>query len=130
MNQREFTRVRTRIAVDLDLPQGRIEGSTRDVSLNGAFVAVSATIAEGTSCLATLHVDGRGGAVAVRAQGRVVRVLEGGVAVHFDELLELDSYEHLRNLVLYNAADPAQAEQEFDSHLGLKRVDPSAPPPG
>lgn len=130
MNQREFTRVRTCIPVDLEHAGGRIEGSTRDLSLNGMFVATSVVLAEDTPCQAVLHVDGRGGAIVVRATGVVIRSLTGGIAVRFHELLELDSYEHLRNLILYNAADPGLAEQEFDSHLGLKRVDPAGPPPG
>jgi hypothetical protein len=130
MNQREFTRVRTRIPVDIDHAGGRIEGSTQDISLNGMFVATDATLAANTPCQAVLHIDGRGGAIVIRANGAVIRTLSGGIALHFNELVELDSYEHLRNLILYNASDPAQAEQEFDSHLGLKRVDPAGPPPG
>lgn len=130
MNQREFTRVRASIPVDLEYAGGSITGSTKDVSLNGMFVATSVVLAPETPCKAVLHLDGHGGTIIVRASGSVIRALTGGLAIHFDELLELDSYEHLRNLILYNAADPAQAEHEFDSHLGLKRVDITGPPPG
>lgn len=130
MNQREFTRVRTRIPVDIEHAGGHLEGSTRDISLNGMFVATDGVLAEETPCQAVLHIDGRGGAIVIRATGTVIRVLTGGLAIHFQELHELESYEHLRNLVLYNAADPAMAEQEFETHLGLKRVDPGSPPPG
>lgn len=130
MNQREFTRVRTSIPIDCALAGGQVlAGSTKDVSLNGCFVPCAQPPPEGTHCTATLHVDGRGGAIRVSAHAEVIRVRNDGFALHFHELLELDSLEHLRNLVLFNAEDPNQAETEFDSHLGLKRVDPGHAPP-
>lgn len=130
MNQREFTRVRTTIPIDCAVPGGRtMIGTTRDVSLCGCFVASTETPASGDRLGVTLHIDGRGGAIRVLASAEVVRCLPGGFAVQFLELLEVDSYEHLRNLVLYNAEDPNQAETEFDSHLGLKRIDPGQAPP-
>lgn len=130
MNQREFTRVRTSIPIDCVIPGGAaIAGSTRDVSLNGCFVPCHTPPPEGTRCIATLHVDGRGGAIRIGANAEIIRIRPEGFALHFHELLELDSYEHLRNLVLFNAEDPNQAETEFDSHLGLKRVDPGHPEP-
>jgi len=126
MNQREFTRVRTRIPVDIDAAGTVVSGEVRDISLNGLWMPATAPPPAGTPCRVVLHLD----AVTVQAVGRIVRSVADGFAVHFDELLEVESYEHLRNLILYNAQDPGQAEQEFDSHLGLKRIDPGAPSPG
>lgn len=127
MNHREFTRVRTRIPVDVEAGGKKISGEIRDVSLNGLWLPTATTVSERSPCRVTMHLDG---GITVRADGVVVRSVADGMAVHFLELLELESYEHLRNLILYNAVDPAQAEQEFDSHLGLRRVDPALPPPG
>lgn len=131
MNQREFTRVRTTIPLDCILADGRtLSGTTRDISLNGCYVADVEAPPEDTPCTVVLHLDGRGGMVQVRANGVVIRSRSAGFALHFQELVELDSYEHLRNLVRYNASDPDQADHEFDSHLGLRRIDPGQPPPG
>ena len=131
MNQREFTRVRTIIPLDCIFADGQLQaGTTRDISLNGCYVGDSPAPLPDTPCTVVLHLDGRGGAIQVRAHGLVVRSPGQGFAVHFIELVELESDEHLRNLVRYNAADPDQADLEFDSHLGLRRVDPSQPPPG
>jgi hypothetical protein len=130
MNQREFTRVRTSIPVDCVCADGSPHsGSTKDVSLNGCFIPSDSPPAEGTTCTATLYIDGRDGVIRVGANAEVISHRQGGFALHFHELLELDSYEHLRNLVLYNAEDPNQAECEFDSHLGLKRIEPGQAPP-
>jgi hypothetical protein len=131
MNQREFTRVRTAVPLDCIFADGRTQaGTTRDLSLNGCYVAEGEAPPEDTPCTVVLHLDGRGGAIQVRAHATVIRSRSAGFALHFLELVELESYEHLRNMVRYNAADPDQADFEFDSHLGLRRVDPSRPPPG
>lgn len=131
MNQREFTRVRSSVPVDCIFADGRIlAGATKDVSLNGCFVPCPQPPPEDTPCTAVLHLDGRGGAIRVEAHAEVARVRAEGFALRFNELVEIDSYQHLRNLILYNAADPNQAENEFDSHLGLKRIEPGQPPPG
>jgi hypothetical protein len=131
MNQREFTRVRTAIPVDITVDGRTIAGQTKDVSLNGCYVATTETApVEGSACRITLHLDGRGGALVVVGSGEVARRRDDGFAVHIDELFELESYEHLRNLIRYNAEDPDQADREFGSHLGLKRIDPHGPPPG
>jgi len=38
-----------------------------------------------------------------------------------DELLGLETYWHLRNLVLSNAPDPGVAEVEITNHVGIRR---------
>ncbi|MCK6551448.1 PilZ domain-containing protein [Myxococcota bacterium] len=96
-----------------------------NVSLNGAFVAMSVPPPVGARCqvridLGALDEDGQ--PMEVRAIGRVVRVEARGCALQFVELHGLASLEHLRNLVLYNAREPARAEEEFRSHLGLERA--------
>lgn len=131
MNQREFTRVRTLIPLDCRFADGRTQsGTTRDISLNGCYIGDGEPPPADTPCTAVLYLDGRDGAIQVRANALVVRSRSLGFALNFHELVELESYEHLRNLIRYNAEDPDQADQEFDSHLGLRRVDPSNPPPG
>ncbi len=126
MNNREFIRVRTRIPVDVEADGKTISGEVRDVSLNGLWMRTTVPVSERTPCRVTIHLAE---AITIRAEGMVVRSGPDGVAVHFLELSEVDSYEHLRNLIRYNAVDPAEAEQEFDSHLGLRSVDPELPPP-
>ncbi len=130
MNQREFTRIRSAVAIDCIFADGRTQaGTTRDVSLNGCYIAEGEAPPESTPCSAVLYLDGRGGAVQVRAHALVVRSRSQGFALHFLELVELESYEHLRNLIRYNADDPDQADSEFSSHLGLRSIDSAQPPP-
>ncbi len=39
----------------------------------------------------------------------------------FTSILGLESFEHLRNLVYYNAPDVEQVEQEFTAHVGIRK---------
>ena len=123
MNQREFTRVRTAIPVDVELAGQTLAGTTKDVSLSGCHVTGASSPPEDTPCRITLYIDGRDGAIKVVAKGIVARLLRDGFGVQFLELIEVESYEHLRNVVLYNADDPGKAEHELEGHLGLKRRD-------
>lgn len=129
MNEREFTRVRTAIPVRASFAGGlELTGTTRDVSLGGCFLATPTPPPEDTHGTVTLTLAD--GAIEVRAHAIAIRTRPDGVALHFLELYELESYEHLRNLIRYNADDPDQADHEFGSHVGLKRIEPGQPPPG
>jgi hypothetical protein len=118
---REFTRINRNLEVLLGLSGRTIAGRTRDVSLRGALVTCDQTLSAGTSCTCTLILDGGEGQVQIRAAGVALRHLADGLAIRFDELLDPESYDHLCQLIRYNALDPAKAEREIAEHLGLKR---------
>jgi hypothetical protein len=124
---REFTRVPTAFKTTMRWSGGSCQGMTHDVSLNGAFVLCPTPPPPGTAGVAvvlTLEDD-----VRIAGHGTVVRVQPTGCALRFDELDGVESYEHLRRVVLYNSHEPDRVQQEISSHLGLKRIDPAAPPP-
>jgi hypothetical protein len=55
----------------------------------------------------------------IEADGNIVRSEPSSLAVEFTRL-DLDSYYHLRQLILNNTDDPEKAEQEFSSHWGIR----------
>lgn len=120
--EREFTRVRRAIEVELRSGDEAVRGEVRDVSLKGLFARCDPCWPEGTECevAVRLGLDAEG-ELRVEARGKVVRQDPDGLGVEFRELIGLDSYWHLRNIVLYNAPDPEQAEREFAAHSGLHR---------
>jgi hypothetical protein len=126
MDNREFTRVRTRIPVDVEAGGETISGEIENLSLDGLWLTTTAHFSEQTPCRVTIHLSD---AIMIRADGVVVRSDHDGIAVHFLGLLS-ESYEHLRKLIFYNAVDSDRVEQEFNSHHGLRRVDPPLAPPG
>jgi len=56
-----------------------------------------------------------------RVPVHIVRSDQDGMGVEFTEM-PLESYDHLRKMVLLNATDPERVEQEFRDHIGLKRA--------
>lgn len=119
-HRREFSRVPVRLIAEVTANGVLHTGGTiENVSLKGGFLRIANGPAEGAACDVRMHLDGT--EVVVHAQGVVVRMGPAGCALQFNEIVGLDSLEHLRNLILFNSHDPAQVEHEFQAHLGLKR---------
>ncbi len=119
--QREFTRVPVTLRAEVLLASGQVSGSATEISMKGLFVHCAARPAVGEDCTLTLHLGDT--EEAIETQGHVVGQSDQGFAVQFDKILGLTSYEHLHNLVLYNARDTDKIESEFQTHLGLRRRD-------
>lgn len=119
-HRREFSRVQVYLRAEVTVAGTRLlDGTMEQLSLKGGFFRSAEQPAAGTRCDIRLHLDGT--EISVRTRGHVVRLVPGGCAIQFDEVVGLEGLEHLRNLILYNARDPGQVEQEFHDHLGLKR---------
>ncbi len=87
--------------------------------MNGLFLLCDERLPVGADCRISLLLEGAESRPCIEMRGTVVRAAGAGVAVQFTEI-EAESYDHLRNLVLHNASDTTQVEQEIVSHLGLK----------
>jgi len=124
-NHREFSRTAVHSEVDILCGDTRIHGAISDLSVNGLFVhqripqaSDTATISPGSDCAIELCLPG--GDVRIHARGRIIRVTDDGLAVEIKEV-DLDSYEHLCNLVRLHSEDVVQVEGEIKNHLGLKK---------
>jgi len=123
-NQREFSRVGVPVRVAIErqgLPTFHAVAS--DVSLNGIRIASDESFDADVRCDVKVMLGGEGGEpIVIDAHGCVVRSDGQFIAIHFDEL-ELEGYNHLKKLILYNSLDSDQVEREFDAHIGLHRRD-------
>lgn len=118
---REFSRVGIEIQAKVQAKGTEITfQGTHDVSVKGVFVKGKADWSIGTECEIHLFLEGQNPPVDIKVKGKVQRVTEKGMALLFTEV-SLEAYEHLHNLVLLNTDDPKKVEQEFNSHLGLKK---------
>jgi hypothetical protein len=92
-----------------------------DVSMNGLRISTEDPVPdENTPCEAQIILGSSDAdRVIIGAKGRVVRSMPGSLAIQFTEI-DLDSYQHLRQLILINAEEPEQAEQELISHRGIR----------
>lgn len=119
-NQREFTRIATALDADVII-EGQVHGgTTRDVSMRGMLLISASAVPSGSDCAAVIYLNGRGGQVRIRAVGKVIRTIQGNFAVEFRELIDPESYQHLTNLIRFNAREPEKVESEIASHLGIR----------
>lgn len=125
-NLREFTRVT--IAVEAEVRFAKegeatvVTGRTKDLSMKGIFILSEEKLPVGSKCLVSLTPIREPKHFRIEANGRVVRLGEAGMGIEFVEIFGLESYDHLRNVVLYNSShEIEQVEEELKQHLGLKR---------
>ncbi len=120
-NRREFTRVRLAVGVEVDKPgQPKIAGRGRDLSVKGVYVECRRPLPPSTPCEVTIVLSGTPEPMQVHVTGRVVYAEPKGMGIEFVEV-DVDSFIHLRNLILYNSVDTDQVEREFEQHVGFKR---------
>ncbi len=120
-DHREFSRVDIKIRATVQAKGKEIVSTgTHDVSMKGLFVRGKADWPIGTECEIHLFLEGQNPPVNIEVKGKVQRITEEGIAILFTEV-SLEAYEHLHNLVMLNTDDPEKVEQEFSTHLGLKK---------
>jgi len=123
--KREFVRVPVRMGTTVRTSDRTIWSSnTLDISMNGLRVATTETVPpEGTFCEVEIVLAEAPDPVIIETRGSIVRSEPGTLAVHFSEV-DVDSYEHLRQLILNNSEDPERAEKEFGAHWGIRTARP------
>jgi len=91
-----------------------VSPSTKNISMNGLFMITEKRLPVGSECQLTIFLGGRESPERIEIAARVVRETNEGMALQFKEFLGANSYNHLRNLVLYNAQDADRIEGEID----------------
>lgn len=120
-NRRDFSRVTIHIDAEIVCGEKVISGRLVDVSMRGMRLACDETLPLQSECSVTCFLgDSRESLLQIRANGKVVRVLDDSISIEITGI-DLDSFEHLRNLVLMNADNGSQVEDELKSHIGLKK---------
>lgn len=121
-NRREFTRVPFQISVELTTEQSpSVACELRDVSLNGLYLICATPLPLGSDCRVALLLGDPEHPSRIEVHATVTRVDTGGMGLEITGILGVESFEHLRNLVLYNAPQREQVEQEIQSHRGIRR---------
>ena len=119
-NQRRFSRLPVQLFVEIRHDDICLSSNkTHDVSMKGLFVHTGKTLPIGTPCQVRLMLEGTQAEQSIEVRGRVVRLTNDGMAVEFHES-DLESYQRLRSLILFNSPNVAQAETELDRYPGFK----------
>ncbi len=111
--KRKNTRVAFRTEVEVSTLDETFlaRADTRDISLQGVFLRTDRKLPLNQHCDLQIKLTGASSVLSICAKGRVVRQDDNGVGIVF-EGVDLDSYFHLKNLLLYNADDPREIEHE------------------
>lgn len=119
-NKREFSRVEIQMLAELTVDgQTAIRGQLHDVSMNGLCITCESDLHVGDACRVSIFLGEPEAYITIQAKGEISRRMGNNLAIAFTSV-ESESYEHLQNLVLYNAEDTQSIEQEFATHLGIK----------
>ncbi len=92
------------LMVDGSDSESQIEGSSKDLSLKGIFINTTEEIPVGSKCKVNVFLTGMVEAIVLQMQGDVARKTPSGIAIDFN-LMDIDSYTHLKNIVRYNASE-------------------------
>ena len=91
-----------------------------NVSMGGLHMPSDDVLsAPGVPCRVSIMLSSFENKLLIEADGKIIRSEPGSLAVEFTQL-DLDSYHHLRQLILNNTDEPEKAEQEFSSHWGIR----------
>ncbi|MBL7648558.1 MAG: PilZ domain-containing protein [Candidatus Hydrogenedentes bacterium] len=117
-NKRRFSRVTAIFDVSLTRDDGIfLAGTLRDIAVQGAFIICEPAMELGTPVEVTILLHGGIDDIPVKARATVVRREEGGLGVHFTEV-DIESVEHLRNIITFNAREPDIVWEEMQGgHL-------------
>ncbi len=119
---REFTRVPIKVGVEVRAGDVVIKThETHDLSMVGiSFRYQGKPVEVGTLCDISVFLEGVDPPIHVDMKGKVGRIGEEELCLEFSEV-ELESYEHLQNLVRYNSQNIDVVDKEINEHIGLKR---------
>lgn len=122
VDRRDFLRVPFNTEVEVKAGARVIRSNKGiNISMSGLhFSSDEPAAPPGTPCHARVILSAPGHRLAIEADGSIIRSEPGSLTVEFTGL-DLDSYHHLRQLILNNTDDPEKAEQEFIAHWGIRR---------
>jgi hypothetical protein len=119
--RRGFVRVPFNTEVEVEA-NGKTVRSREEINLSMSGIRLNTNEAipsPGSTCRVKILLQASDNRVTLGANGKVVWSAPGTLAVEFSDL-DLESYHHLRNIILNNTDEPEKAEREFTSHWGIR----------
>lgn len=120
-NTREFSRIGIPMTATLSADGDKtVSCKVVNISLNGIQLCTEHKMSLGDCSQIEVQFGYPGNELSILAEGKIVRITDDGLAVSF-ESIGLESYEHLKNLIAFNADNIDQVKKEFSEHFGLHR---------
>jgi len=113
-NTRKFTRSNISIAIRLWASGvSPFDAMVIDLSLSGILIQTDKTLAIGSKCHISMLLGHYMHELPLNAEGVVVRVHDGVMAISFDAVA-LESSRELQNIIVFHTDDPEQCLHEFE----------------
>ena len=111
--KRESPRVPYAARVILKSARSKVvaKADSKDISVNGMFLKTEKRIPPGTPCKVEILLTGTSARFSLNTRGVIARLDKDGMGVEFKSM-NLDSYSHLRNIVMYNEYNSGSVEKE------------------
>ena len=93
-----------------------VSGKIENLSMKGLFLKAAAADVGTGPLEVTILLSGSSSKLSIELTGKVVRKTENGMALQFLEM-DLDSFIHLKNVVLYNSEDADAILDEYHQSL-------------
>jgi len=90
-----------------------------NISLKGIFIETKELFKENTDCEVKLELPGTKPPIILSISGEILRVEEKGVGVLFKQM-DLDTFDHLKQIVLTNSSEPDKFLDECERRPGFK----------
>lgn len=111
--RRKDSRVTFTTTIDLCFHDETIHNcSTRDLSCKGVFVPGLKHRQNGDQCRLVIRLTGTEPDQLIEVKGEIVRKTSDGCGFHFKQM-DLDSFQHLKNIVYFNSNTPDQLNEDF-----------------
>ncbi len=112
MEKRNNTRVLFDVNAVLEHEGKKIKCNVINLSLNGGLFHTEEKIPENTKLKIYIIMEGTTSQLTINVEGTVVRAGASEIGVEFKSM-DLDSFIHLKNIVVYNEGDEDKIMQEF-----------------
>jgi hypothetical protein len=122
MKETRRGRVRAKYDTNVAITDGKTTISsdhTQDISLNGVSIISNKSFPVGSECDLTITLNSTVAHLQLRLNCTVVREMENGFAVTFKEM-DIETYQHLKNIILYNSDDPEAFLRQCEERPGFK----------
>jgi hypothetical protein len=122
MNKRGRMRVPFRATTELVFDSGEvILCESRDLSTNGVLLVIDRKLDQDKDyrIRIQLNSDEEGKGIDISIVAELARAVEDGYAFTFKNM-DIDSFTHLKNLVMYNTDQVEEFIEECDNRVGFK----------
>lgn len=111
-DERQWTRVRAGVYVEVETVSGRRVGYVQDLSVGGCFLPCRPPLPAGARCTLRVHVAGPGAEPVIEIDARVAWHTLLGCALEFDRGMTESNQQHLLRLLALHAEGSGAQERD------------------